>query len=679
MNFLYPGFLFSLLAVAIPVLIHLFNFRKFKTVYFSNVQFLKSVQEQHSSREKLKNLLILLCRILAIVFLVLAFARPYLSSGTGANAGLNSVVDIYIDNSYSMETLNKEGTLLDEAKRKAKEIAKGFSLNDRFQLTTNDFEGKHQRRLRYEELLPLIDEVKISPVQRSLQQVLNRQQAGKTENSNSFSYIISDFQLHFSGKTLLKSPKNSGISLVRLIPNSTPNIAVDSIWSLSPAHQPGSEEKFVVQLHNYSDADSQKLPVKLTINGQQKALATVAVPAGKTVKDTLSFSGLTPGWQQGTVTIKDYPVTFDDQLNFAFKVNSGLSVLHISGNPGERYVSSLFGADRYFRLTTMPEGNIGYSSFAAYPLIVLSGLKTPSSGLAQQLKIYINNGGTVVIFPDLNVNQTEFSTFLTSLSLPAVQSLSTDTVSVSSIDLKSNLFNDVFEKVPSKVDLPKVNRYFIYTQNTNSNRADILSLPLNRPFFSRYVKGAGHVYLAATSLDGGDSNLPQHPIFVPLLYKIAFSSVQEQPLYYTLGKNTELSSPKLSLSAGESLKIYAGALQIIPELKQVPGKTLLYVADQIRQAGFYALKKADTLITNYAFNEDRAESDLHYSDPATLERLFGSKKININNSQQLLSVAAVKNNNTELWKLCLVLCTVFLALEVLLIRFFNHLKNTQKT
>src|SRR4051812_4148008 len=122
MNFLYPGFLFALLAIAIPIVIHLFNFRKFKKIYFSNVQFLKEAKEQSSSHEKLKNLLVLLSRILAIIFLVLAFARPFISSGLRSSPSLRNVVSIYIDNSYSMETVNKEGSLLDEAKRKVKEI-----------------------------------------------------------------------------------------------------------------------------------------------------------------------------------------------------------------------------------------------------------------------------------------------------------------------------------------------------------------------------------------------------------------------------------------------------------------------------------------------------------------------------------------------------------------------------
>lgn len=674
MNFLYPGFLFSLLAVAIPILIHLFNFRKFKKVYFSNVSFLKAVTVQHSSREKLRNLLILACRILAIIFLVLAFARPYWSSGSSGSPENGNLVNIYIDNSYSMEAVNKEGSLLDEAKRKAKTIARQFQLNDKFQLTTNDFEGRHQRLVNSEELTNLIDEVKVSPVARSLQQVINRQNSADAGKRNQYNYVISDFQQQFVGKSTLHTEKNNSLNLVRLNANTIPNVAVDSIWSLSPAHKPGDREKFVVQLRNYSADASTGIPLKLTINNQQKALATLNIPAGQSVRDTLSFSGSAAGWQKGMVSIKDFPVTFDDNLAFTFKVTTELKVLQLSGDNSGKYINALFGADPYFKLSTMPESAIVYAGFHQYDLIVIAGLKAPSSGLAQELKNYMKNGGTVVVFPDLEAGAAVYSSFLQDLAIPQTVSLSKDTVTVNTIALKNKVFNDVFEEIPAKLDLPKVNQHFIYAGNNSNGREDLMGLPLNQPFFSKYRLGTGQLYLCATSLNIKDSNLPQHPVFVPLLYKIALTSIQQQPLYYTIGKSNYLSSAPITINPNQSLRLISGKQEVIPEIRQVPGQTLLYVADQIKTPGVYELYKADALLSTYAFNQSRAESDLHYADDKALQTIFGAEKVNLTKPGDGLSFKAVENNHTELWKLCLVLCAVFLAVEALLIRFFNKLK-----
>src|SRR5665213_2050642 len=177
MHFLYPAFLFGLSTLAIPVLIHLFNFRRYQKVYFSNVQFLKDIRERQSHRRNLKERLILAARMLALTFLVLAFAKPYIPGQNAANAGKRQAVSIFVDNSYSMQTLNKEGSLLDEAKRRAKEIASAYNINDSFQLLTQDFEGKDQRLLSRDEFNDAVDAVKLSPQSRSLQQIINRQQS----------------------------------------------------------------------------------------------------------------------------------------------------------------------------------------------------------------------------------------------------------------------------------------------------------------------------------------------------------------------------------------------------------------------------------------------------------------------------------------------------------------------
>ncbi|WP_316792543.1 BatA domain-containing protein [Pedobacter frigoris] len=676
MNFLYPGFLLALLAIAIPIAIHLFNFRKFKKVYFSNVQFLKEAKEQNSSREKLKHLLILFSRILAVAFLVLAFARPFIPSDASHNPGLRNVVSVYIDNSYSMETVNKEGSLLDEAKRKAKEIAAGYGLNDQFQLITNDFEGKHQRLVNKEEFIRLLDEVKISSSSRTLQQVINRQQADLAANRNQVSYLLSDFQKSFTGTKSLSVNNDVGYNFVKLNANSLPNIAVDSVWSLSPVHQPGASEKMVVVLHNYGEEDATGVPLKLTVNGQQKTISNVAVPAGKSVKDTLSFSGLSAGWQKATLSIKDYPLTFDDALNFSFKVSNELKVLNIKGDLTDKFVKSLFAADPYFRLTEMPESNIRYSEFGQYGLIVLSGLKDPSSGLAQQLKSYVQNGGSIVIFPDVSAGANAYSPFFTAMGLPAVQQLNAGAPVTSTIDLKNPVFKDVFEQVPSNMDLPVVNRYFSYVNQNSSVKQSILQLPLGTSLFAMYSLGAGKAYLSAVSLDIKDSNLPRHPVFVPMMYKIAFASAKEQPLYYTTGGSDLLESEKVSLLKNQSLKLVSEGLEVIPELRQTSDKTLLYVADQIKKSGFYELKKADSTLAVVAFNNDRTESDMHYTTEDELNGLFGKQKVEIFNSKkdaQSLNIQA-KNNSTELWKLCIILTLVFLAVEILLIRFFNYKK-----
>nr|WP_199156942.1 BatA domain-containing protein [Pedobacter sp. ASV2] len=678
MNFLYPGFLFALLAVAIPVIIHLFNFRKFKKVYFSNVQLLKEVEQQNSSKEKLKNLLILLCRILAIVFLVLAFAQPYIPSNDKKTTTLNNAVSIYIDNSYSMEAINKDGNLLDEAKRRAKELVKGFGLNDRFQLLTNDFEGKNQRLLNADGFLQALDDVKISASNRNLQQIINRQQNVLTGSVNKYAFLISDFQKNISNGKVIQAKPEVQFAFMKLNATTLPNVAVDSVWALSPNHQPGASEKLVVQIRNYSEEDAKNIPLKLTLNNQQKGLSAITIPAGKVKRDTLNFSGLKSGWQKGVISIKDFPVTFDDTLSFSFKVNNNLPVLTINGAGDGNYIRALFNADPYFKLTENAESNVNYNNFSGYGLIVLNGLNNPSTGLAQQIKAYVNNGGSVVLFPDLDADIKNYNAFLSALSLPQIQTLNTDPVRVDKIDLQHPIFKTVFEQVPKNLDLPEINRYFTFIESNTQRKENILQLPANKLFFAKFNVGNGQVYLSATALNAKDGNLAHHPVFVPLMYRLANSGGLEQPLYYTIGQENVLQSKKITLAKNQSLKLIADRFEAIPELRQVNGKTLIYVADQIKTPGFYNLKQADSTLAIYSFNNCRSESDMHYLSKADLENLTGKSNLKIfDTDKDAVKLISGENKiGQSLWKLCLILSLIFIAAEILLIRFLNNPKKT---
>ncbi len=676
MNFLYPGFLFALLSVAIPVIIHLFNFRKFKKVYFSNVQFLKEVEQQNSSREKLKNLLILFSRILAIIFLVLAFAQPYLPINAQKSNLLNNAVSIYIDNSYSMEAVNKDGSLLDEAKRNAKQLVKGFGINDRFQLLTNDFEGKHQRLLNEEEFLKALDDVKISATARNLQQILNIQENVLSGPANKYSFIISDFQKNIATAKKLATNPEIQYSFIKLNATALANIAVDSVWMLSPNHQPGANERLVVQLRNYSQETAENIPLKLTINNQQTGLGALSIPAEETVRDTLNFSGLTAGWQKGIVSIKDFPVTFDDTLSFSFKVDKSLPVLSINGSTAGNYIAALFGADNYYVLTENSEQNVNYNAFANYRLIVLNGLQNPSTGLAQQLKTYLNAGGSVVVFPDLDTDIKVYNSFLAALSLPAVQEVTKVETKVDQIDLQHPIFKTVFEEIPKNLDLPAVSRYYSFIERNAVNKESILSLPGRKLFFAKYGVGNGSVFLSATGLNATDGNFARHPVFVPLMYRVALSGGSESSLYHYLGSENVLSGKKITLGKNQTLKLTANRFESIPEIRQADGKTLIYTADQVKNAGFYNLSLADSTLAVYAFNSGRAESDMHYFSKSDLSDLAGRSNLKVFDTDQdaVKSTAGADKIGQTLWKLCLVLSLIFIAAEILLIRFFNNNK-----
>ncbi|CAN5125398.1 BatA and WFA domain-containing protein [soil metagenome] len=674
MHFLYPAFLFGLLSLAIPILIHLFNFRRYQKVYFSNVQFLKEVQEQQSHRKNLKERLILASRMLALAFLVFAFAKPYIPGNNAIKAGKQQAVSIFVDNSYSMQTLNAEGTLLDEAKRRAKEIASAYTINDRFQLLTQDFEGKHQRLLSREEFNDAVDGVKISAQSKSLQQIINRQQSLLSMHPDAARsvYVISDFQKNMAGDKALKADTSISPTLVQLKANKLPNVAVDSVTLLSAVHRPGESEKIVIRLHNYADEKAEKVPLKLLINGVQKALGSFTLNARSVQYDTLQFSGLQAGWQRGQLSLQDNPVTFDNQFYFSFNVKQQMPVLLIDGGVANPYLNAVFTADAFFAVKRVPEGNVDYGGLSSYPLVVLSDIKAISTGLAQQLKTYTAKGGTLLVFPAADADLSSYQAFLRPMNAGYPESLIAEPTKVLAINLQNPVFRNTFESFPRNPDLPVVKKYYQLSTPANNRAENLMQLPGGKSFWTGYKSGKGNVYVSATALNEDFSNLPRHALFVPIIFRIALLSGHDQPLFYTIGHDEVLETIPVQSSEKQLLKLVKAGQSIIPDVKQQEGSTMLYLSDQLHDTGLYELKKQDTTLAVLAFNDDRSESDLSYFSSVELGSILPQAKSILQGGKgSLKGIVAEANFGLQLWKLCIILALVFLAIEIVLIRFYK--------
>ncbi|MBD1362760.1 BatA domain-containing protein [Mucilaginibacter sp. ZT4R22] len=672
MHFLYPAFLFALFTLAIPILVHLFNFRRYKKVYFSNVQFLKEVQEQQASRRNIKERLILAARMLTLAFLVFAFARPFIPGKDSADAGKQQLVSIFVDNSYSMQTLNREGSLLDEAKQKARQIASAYSINDRFQLLTQGFEGKHQRLLNRDEFNDAVNAVKISPQSRSIAQITARQQSllGMTAGAVKHSYIISDFQKNISGNADA-AKSDIAVNLVQLKANELPNVAVDSVWLLNATHRPGESEKLMVRLRNYAGKSAEKIPLKLLINGVQKSLGSFTVAAGASQVDTLAFSGLTAGWQRGEIQLQDNPVTFDNSFYFTFNVNSKLPVLLVDGGTPNRYLNAVFAADPFFSIKRTQDGNVDYAALSTYPLIVLSDIDNVSAGLAQQLKTYVNKGGTLMVFPSAEAELLSYRAFLQPMGAAYPGKIVTEANKVSGLNLQSQVFKNIFESFPQNPDLPMVKKYYTLSGNTKQAES-LMKLQTGQSLWEGYSLGKGKLYVAAVALNEDFSNLPVHALFVPVMFRVALLSGHDQSLFYTLGSNQAIETVPLQSTEKQVVKLVRGNESIIPDVKQQEGSTVLYLPGQLNQTGIYDLKKQDSTAAVLAFNDNRSESDLSYLNSNDLAKLLPQKsnfiagdKFNVNN------INTAENSGLQLWKLCIILALIFLAAETLLIRFYK--------
>lgn len=675
MSFLFPTFLIALSAAAVPVVIHLFNFRKFKRLHFTNVKFLQEIRQETDSRSRIKHWLILAARVFTLVFLVLAFARPYIPSGKKNTAGGEHLAGIYVDNSYSMGGSGSEGMLLEQALEKARQIAMGYHLNTRFQLVTNDFKGEHRRWVSRDELLDLLEEVEISPAARTLDEVLLRMKAGFEVEpaAGGQAYIISDFQENFINKRGITADSSFNVIMVPVKGMEFANVAIDSVWFISPAHRAGSLEKLVVRLSNYSDKGTENVPLKLLVNGRQEAIGDVSVPARSGLNDTLTFRSEESGWMQAEVSIVDYPITFDDRFYFSYRVSPEVKVLLINGSGAGNYLEALFGKDEFIRLTANSEDRLNYSLISGQDLVILNRLGNLSTGLAEQLKKFVENGGHTAVFPSLKANLSSYNAFLGQAGADTYSGISTQANEVVRINLQQDIFRDVFERMPRNPDLPSVQTYFKLNKFSRSRKESLLVMRGNDDLIARYASGEGAVYLSAVPLDDSASNFPRHALFVSLLYRMALLSLQYHPLYYTIGADQVVQAGKMDLSRAGSYRIRKENFEMIPSIRPGGAGAEVFVADQIPEPGNYRLVNGEgEELAVFAFNSSKTESDLSYMKEDALENIVTAENISIldANRRSPDRLVNAENFGTPLWKYCVVLALLFLAAEILLIKWW---------
>ncbi|MEP7169404.1 MAG: BatA domain-containing protein, partial [Bacteroidota bacterium] len=553
MRFVYPEFFFALSLIAIPIIIHLFNFRRFKKIYFTNVKFLKDIKEETTSRSKLKHLLVLLSRILAVSFLVFAFAQPFIPVGNKSEVSNEKAISIYIDNSFSMESVAREGTLLDEAKKKAHEIAMPYKPSENFQLLTNDFEARHQRLINREEFLDLLDQIKTSPATKNLSELISRQ-TDALNNSGAKSkliYLISDYQKTSADFKKINPDSLTAINLIPLDVQPTGNIFIDSCWFSSPVIQINKPCELNVRIKNSSENDAENISLKLIINGNQKSLAGVALKSNATVDTKLNFTLSESGWQKGELSINDHPITFDDNLYFSFEVKQNLHLLCINKKSESPYIKALFTGDSYFILNNSNVEQIDYATLPKNNVVFLNELNSVSSGLANELKKYVTNGGTLVVFPDSAIDKNSYNTFLLSLNADSYNGVNTNEDKVDRLSTESAVYQNVFDEKQKRgenIDLPVVQQHYEFSGSTHSNRELIMKLQGGGSFLSKFESGKGNIYLFAVPLSGTFSNFVKHAVFVPTLYKIALLSEREQKLFNTIGREDGYELPENNVS-----------------------------------------------------------------------------------------------------------------------------------
>ena len=676
MKFAYPEFLYALFAIVIPIIIHLFNFRKFKKIYFSNVEFLKEVQQETQSKSKLKHLLILLSRILAIAFLVFAFAQPFIPSSENDVTNQNNVVGIYIDNSFSMESVGENGSLLNEAKTKAIEVVNSYRATDKFILITNNFNAGDQRLLSNDEAIDKIEAIAISSSSRKLSTIYsrNRDAINSSEINNKSFYLLSDFQKSTADFKAIKADTLINSYIIPIKTSEISNLYIDSCWFNSPTHLLNQSEELNIRIKNNSESDLENIPIKLFINNQNTVPASFTVKANNETIITLNYRNKTNGIQQGRVELRDSPVITDDIFYFSYSISENINILGIGNQENKVALSSIYSTDSIFNYSNYNVTQLDYSILKKSNLVVIYDIDKVNSGLSNTLKSFIDNGGSLLLFPSNTIDYDSYREFLSLLSVNYFTTKDTAKNKVREINLKHPVYANVFDGKPKgNLNLPIVSSHYLISKGTTAFKNNILTLKDGSPFLTEYKVGKGKIYLSTVSLDKETSNFTNHALFVPTLYNIALLSQKNYPLFHIIGSNSTLDLNRIEKDNVYHIK--NSTIDLIPRVRSTNNSTTVFVNYDIEKADNYILENNTTKI-GLAYNYNRSESELTYLSAADIDEIIKSNSINAKyidlTNGTIQSALSDLNIGKKYWKYCIIFALLFLAVETVLIKIFKQ-------
>ena len=668
MTFLYPNILWCLFALAIPIIIHLFNFRRHKVVYFSNTATLKTIEQENAKTKKLKYIIALIMRMLFIAGLVFAFAYPYDPEQKLKTDDADNLVAVYIDNSMSMHSQSSEISLIEDARSSARALVSNISPSQRFVLLTNSRQLDNEYPMNQDEMLMSIDAMQTEASPLTFNNLYENLQVIMKRNGfkSASLFVYSDFQENMMNMEGVVADSAIQIVAMPLASDYQQNIYIDTVWLSSPILQKGLANEINVRIVNESGRDINGLPVNFEIDGKSVAFNTIDIQANGKNDIAMQFVLTESGEKTATVSINDYPITFDDTYNFVLNVRPIIKIVELSTGTGDLAIRTLFSNDSIFDFNVMNPYRIDQQYLSDCQMVIVDGDANLNETMWQTIIDFAKDGGSVIVFPSEVSEPSEVSKF------------SDDTLSISTIASNHDFFNDIFVNIPNNADLPKVYKHAQIDKKRFTNTLTLITLQNGTSFFTLSKVESGNIFCFASQLGKDWTNFTDNSLFVPIMYKIAMMGGQMNKLSYTLGFDKDITINDLTAFSEGDIRIRdaQGNFEMIPMVVMRNNRALIRLYDELPGAGFYTVNKGDDIIKTTAWNDNRKESKMKFLDREEVDKLLKDNGLNVlavMKSDEIHSddVMEIMIRRSMLWKSFILLALITMLIEILVLRFWK--------
>jgi hypothetical protein len=641
MQFKHTEILYDLFLLLIPIIVHLFQLRKFQKEAFTNVAVLKNVITQTRKSSQIKKWLTLLVRLLLLAAIILAFAQPYTSKNNSFKTKNETV--IYLDNSFSLQAKGNKGELL---KRAVQDIISNIPEDEKFTLLTNNntYRNTNIKSLK-NDLLQLDFSANALPYQSAFlkcKTLFNNQLDTKKHI-----VFISDFQQN-NALPNTESDSLFDAHFIKLEPVNINNIAIDSVYISKTS---AANIELTVLLKNTGTA-IENIPVSLFDNDKLIAKTSVSINGSANTTFTLPTDGII----NGKISVDDVNLAFDNSLFFNINSGSKTNVLSINAT-NDSFLKRIYTNDE-FNYTSTKIDQLNYSKINDQHVIILNELVTIPNSLTNALKGFTNDGGHLVVIPSKESNTSTYNALLSN-DKTVLNDFVESEKRITTINYSHPLFNTgVFEKQVKNFQYPKVNSYY---NVTSTGGASVLKYEDGSPFLIQN----NNTFIFSASFQTENSNFTNSPLIVPTLYNIGKSSLKSPVLYYNIGKENNFDITT-NLQQDDVLKLVKNDINIIPKQQYFNNKVSINTSDTPNTSGIYAITSKTETIQNISYNYDRAESALNYHDISNLKNITTSNSIT-----EIFDSIKSDSKINALWKWFAIFALVLLIIEMLILKYFK--------
>ncbi|OON68418.1 BatA domain-containing protein [Hymenobacter sp. CRA2] len=666
----HPWYLLGLIALGIPVILHLFELRRPQQILFTNVEFIREVKLVTAKQRRLQELLVLVLRLAFLTLLVLLFCQPFIPAKQQAQTA-NQGVNVVIDNSPSMSVEANDGkSLLEEAIVEMRRTEQAFPPTAQYRIWNSS--ASHSN-ISADKFADQLDRMDISGASTGVSEQLGRLTA-QTSVARAATFVVSDFQKTDLSPRQIKSLGTTGeVYLLPLMAQPVANVYVDSVYMTEEFVRTNVDFPLHVRLRNGGSKDAATVQIRVLIGEQQVAAYEASVRATSSVENVVRVRLSRDAVQLCRVEIEEQPVSFDNLYYFTLNPVGRIRVLDASA--GAAPTQKLYPNETTFAYSLLRPEALSATAAEGADVVILQSNAQVGGRARSVLRQFVQQGGSVVAMPPTTAaGRGAYEQLMGDLGVAAVRWNTVNAVQQElAVPSQQNpFFKDVFAEQARQPEMPKATPLLSWGRSTT----DILQFRDGQPFLSGFRSGEGMVYLFASPLQAGFSTFAEHPLFVPVMYRLATLSKSsgQLPAYRLTDRAVVLKQPTAAKGAGEQVyKLSNDSSSFIPAYQVRNGRLYLQLPATMRRAGIYQLTQNGKAVTTLAFNVDKKESELaHYSAEELRQLTAAYPNIHVYEAGGERSAAAQlaeDRNGTPLWRYCLVGALLCLLGEVLVLRF----------